>query len=120
LDAAIITGCKNYAPCVVKDKHSVEVPSWNVTFKFKDEVDPLINYVGIRAHEFAVDEKENKNNIKVLEVIEQPFEMQVRFKYEKQSEESDELFWTFKKDSKPFTDAKHLGIKSNNILLLIG
>ena len=120
LDAAIITGCKNYAPCVVKDKHSVEVPSWNITLKFKDEVDPLINYVGIRAHEFDENEKENRNKIKVLEVIEQPFEIQVRFKYENQSEDSEELFWTFKKDSQPFVDAKHLGIKSENILLLIG
>ena len=119
LDAAIISGCRNYAPCVRVDEHTIEVPDWNVKFTLKQEVNENINYVGIRAHEFDENEKENRNNIKIIQAIEQPFEIQIRFKYENQSENSQELLWTFKKDSNAQVNAKHLGIKSENILLLI-
>ena len=119
LDAAIISGCRNYAPCVRLDEHTIEVPDWSVKFTLKQEVNENINYVGIRAHEFEENEKENRNNIKIIQAIEQPFEIQVRFKYKNQSEDSQELLWTFKKDSNAQVKAKHLGIKSENILLLI-
>ena len=118
LETAIITGCKNFAPCIKVDDHTIDIPDWGVKFHIDEVVNEDINYVGLRAHEFEVNEKENKNNIKVLEVIEQPFEIQVRFKYENQIDDSEELLWTLKKDSKPFVSPKHLGIKSNHILLL--
>ena len=118
LSAAIITGCKNYAPCKKIDDHTVEVPYWGINLSLDKKVDDDISYIGIRAHLFDPLEKENNYPIKVLDFIEQPFENQVRFVYEKQKEETSHICWFVDKKIKDASKTKHLGLKSENILLL--
>lgn len=115
LKTAIITGCKNFASCQIKD-NLVHVGEWGVTFKV-NKIDKDVKYVGLRAHSFAPKEKENSFKVKVVDVIEQPFENLVRFKYEGQID-SKLIYYLAPKDGTDYLKIKKLGIKKEDILLL--
>ena len=49
---ALLSGCKNVAPCRAADAHTVTVPDWGVTLRVPGTVPPGVRYAGIRAHSF--------------------------------------------------------------------
>ena len=52
VEAAKLTGCKNFSAAVVKDAHTVEAADWGITLSFEGEVPPDTRYLGYRAHSF--------------------------------------------------------------------
>ena len=116
LKTSIITGCKNNIPCVVHDD-KVSAPSYGIIFQIKG-VDKDIKYIGLRAHHFSAKEKENSYPIRVIDVVEQPFENLVRFRYENQSDDTEPIYYLAPKDGTDYTKLKKVGIKTKDILLL--
>lgn len=116
LKTSIITGCKNNFECVVL-KDEVSIPAFGISYKVKN-VDKDVKYVGLRAHHFSPNEKENSYPIKVIDVVEQPFENLVRFKYENQSEDSEPIYYLAPKDGTDYSKIKKIGIKSEHISFL--
>ena len=52
IEAAKLTGCKNFSDAVVIDPHTVEAVTWGVTLRFEKEIPDNIRHLGYRAHYF--------------------------------------------------------------------
>ncbi|MCT0252741.1 molybdate ABC transporter permease subunit [Synechocystis sp. CS-94] len=51
LSIAQLTGCKNYSPIQVIDRHTVRALEWNCTLQTTEPVYPQQTHIGIRAHQ---------------------------------------------------------------------
>ncbi len=70
--AALLTGCKNIAPCEMRTPTQVHIPQWGITLEIPvQEAAP--SYVGIRMHDIAFGEGENTIRCQVVSEIENPF-----------------------------------------------
>ena len=116
LKTAIITGCKNYEKCE-KNKDGLFVPNWGITFRVKDNIDE-INFVGIRAHSFKLEKADNTFDIEVVDIIEQPFENLIRFRFANQDKNTDLIYFLTKKDNTDYFKIKKIGLNKEDILLL--
>ena len=116
LQASILSGCKNHDSISIKDDKII-FDNWGLSIKKSKDITDDICYVGVRAHSFSPDEKENSNEIIIKEVMEQPFEKLVVFRFKNQKEGSRNLYWLTDKstDTKKVT---RLGFKTSKILLL--
>ena len=119
IEAAQINGCKNIADAVKTGDREVFVPSWNIHLKTEKPVKDSLCAVGIRAHYFYPQEKQNSFRIKLIREMEEPFEWVSEFRYEGQDEASPALWWRYPKDARPETMPKCLGVSPENVLLLI-
>ncbi len=118
LEASILTGCKNNVACSIIDEHTIFVPDWNITFNF-DRCVPLdTKYIGIRAHSFSSIEKENRHSIVLDEIVSEPFEYLVRFRFLEQNPSSPEVLYRLSKKDMTTLDIKALGVKNEDILFL--
>ncbi|MBE6053759.1 MAG: ATP-binding cassette domain-containing protein [Clostridium sartagoforme] len=59
-EAAILTGCKNISRCNVLYKNKIQALDWNITLEVEEPVNYKANYIGIRAHNFKIVDKEEK------------------------------------------------------------
>ena len=116
LQSAILTGCKNYAKVEQIDKNTVKIPSWGIEYKV-NKADEEFNYIGVRAHKFSPDIKENSKPIIIKEVVEQPFEKLVLFRFENQEEDSPDIYWITNKEQ-DVSKIKKLGISKDDIIPL--
>ena len=116
LGSAILTGCKNFDKVEVSDNYIIKCQNWRINVK-KTQCDKDIKYIGIRAHSFSPTEKENSNEIIIKEVLEQPFEKLVVFRYKNQKEGSKDLYWLTDKTTET-KKVSRLGFKTSKILLL--
>lgn len=114
LRSAIISGCKNYTECVVKDNR-VYIPVWGISLAMKNIPDD-IKYVGIRAHAFTSEKTKEMFDIEIIDVMEQPFEKLMRFKFKNQLDKN-YLYWELNKDV-DVSKVKRIGINNEDILLL--
>lgn len=118
LQASILTGCKNNVACSRIDDHTLFVPEWNLTFKFTEAVPSDTKYIGIRAHDFSIEEKENSHKIIINEIDSEPFEYLIRFHYENQDKSTPEILFRIAKKENMSLDFDSLGVKSRNIIFL--
>ena len=118
--AAVLTGCKNIAPAVRIDAHTVEVPDWGVRLKAAQEVGDGLRAVGLRAHYFGPAAAQNRFPVRYVEEMEEPFETIIQFRYAGQKEDSPPLWWRLPKDKRPTLFPEELGIAAANVLLLYG
>ncbi len=118
LQASILTGCKNNAPCQIIDNYTIFVPSWNITLKSDKVVPSDTKYVGIRAHSFSPNETENNYPIEVLEVISEPFEYLICFRYLSMDSTNEHILYRVSKNKINTISIKSLGVKSSNLLFL--
>ena len=118
LEAAIITGCKNYAPCEKASNTSVFVPDWGITLETEKIVPMGVKYVGIRAHSFEVSRSKSSNRIEIVDIVEQPFENQIRFRFSKQKVSANTICWFVDKENKTALSAKRVSVNPEDILLL--
>jgi molybdate transport system ATP-binding protein len=81
VQASILTGCKNNIPARRVDAHTVEVPDWGVTLETKQEVRQGLRAIGIRAHYFSPDARQNRFPVRFVEEMEEPFEFILQFRY---------------------------------------
>ena len=117
---ASMTGCKNFSRARKIGEYEVEALDWGVGFKTAKPVRDDVAYIGIRAHYFSPNTKQNSHPVKLLGMIEEPFEYIIRFRYAAQPEGSPDLWWRLPKQFRPqnVTEGYVLGTAGANVLLL--
>ena len=117
---ASMTGCKNFSRARKAGEYEVEALDWGVSFTTAKPVRDDIAYIGIRAHYFSPNTKQNSHPVKLLGKIEEPFEDIIRFRYTEQPEGSPDLWWRLPKQFRPqnVSEDYALGTSSANVLLL--
>ncbi len=118
LEASILTGCKNNVACKIIDEHKLYVPSWDITFTFDKAIPCDTKYIGIRAHSFSENEKENAYPINIVDIVSEPFEYLIRFRYLSQNSKTPEILYRVSKNAISNLNIKQIGVKSDDILFL--
>ena len=117
---ASMTGCKNFSRARKIGEYEVEALDWGVGFTTAKPVRDDVAYIGIRAHYFSPNTRQNSHPVKLLGKIEEPFEDIIRFRYAAQPEGSPDLWWRLPKQFRPqnVTEGYVLGTSGANVLLL--
>ena len=78
IEAARLTGCKNYSTAERIDSHHIFAADWGISLRTVQQVPADISWVGIRGHWLMPREEEGENcmPVKVTEYIETTFEHQ--------------------------------------------
>ncbi len=118
VQGAILSGCKNVVKARKKGEYEVEIPDWKVTFRTAKPVGDNIEAIGIRAHYFNTETKENTAEIEWVETIERPFEWTLKFRYKGSNPEAPAVWWRITKEKKPAEFPKRIGITPQDIMLL--
>lgn len=118
LKAAILSGCKNFSQAIKIKEHQVFASDWGIIINFKDEILDDIKYVGVRAHYFSKEKLENEQEIEVLDITEETFNILVRFKFAKQTANSEPLYWKVEKDVLLSKEMTKIYFNSSDVLLL--
>ena len=100
------------------DEYHVEVPAWGVTFETAEPVRDNLKAIAIRAHYFNQNSRKNSNEIVISEVLDEPFETTVLFRFRNQNGESQDIWWKMSKERLPHERSLAVGIAPANILLL--
>lgn len=80
--AAQLTGCKNIFPIKRIDSHTVSIESWNKTLTLAVEVPSDCHYIGIRAHDFLLEDTGmNQLSVEYIGNQQTPFEQNAWFVY---------------------------------------
>ena len=85
LQAARLTGCKNFSTVQKMGKHSIYAVDWDLMLQTKDVVPDDVTHVGIRGHwmKGSSEGGENRMEVEVVEYIETTFEHQYLLKNKK-------------------------------------
>lgn len=116
--AAILTGCKNFSPVVKMDDHTIFCSDWGIKIVLKQEISDDVTHVGIRAHYFSLDKKENVNEIEVLEINEETFNNLIIFKFKHQLKNTEPLYWKVDKDIDVNKNTTSVSFSNSDVLLL--
>ena len=116
---AVLTGCKNVVRAEKDSPQGIFVPEWGVHFDTGRDVADETAYVGIRAHYFGPDIAENSNRIRITDILEQPFEWVVKFRYENQADSSEPVWWRLPKTEKFDESVDRIGVMGKDVLDLI-
>lgn len=119
---AMMTGCKNIAKAHRVDEFSVEVPDWGLRLRTARPVRENLCAVGVRAHYFSANSSQNSFPVRILDMVEEPFEDIIRFRYRSQADGTPDLWWRIPKQYRLQDRAKNgdfsLGVVPANVLLL--
>jgi len=115
---AMMTGCKNIAAAFACGEYEVEVPDWGIRLQTGQPVKENLRAVGVRAHYFNPKSQKNAFPVKILNIVEEPFEDIIQFRYAEQKENTPDLWWRLPKEYRPQNDQLMLGIAPANVLLL--
>ncbi len=115
---ASMTGCKNIESAVKVDEHHVDVPAWGIRLEIAEPIRDGLKAVGIRAHYFNQNSRQNCNEIVITDVFDEPFETTILFRFQNQDVESPSVWWRLPKDRVPRERRLSIGIAPVNILLL--
>jgi len=112
--AARLTGCKNFSRAEKRSKYEIYANDWNVTLLLEQEVADNVGYVGIRAHYLKTLNKKSDDLTKseelklprnaiepeLLEVIEDPFEINIFIRNKNRSCDTNEnkIWWKLSKE----------------------
>ena len=114
---AVLTGCKNIVAAERAGETQVYIPEWELTLETGRKVAEGLSAIGIRAHYFGRDIAENTFAVKVLQMIEEPFEWTVNFMYENQNADTKPVTWKIPKGG-DMEFPPRLGVLPENIHLL--
>lgn len=94
LEAARLTGCKNFSSVQKVSRNSIYAVDWDLVLHTKQEVADDVTHVGIRGHWMkpSAAESENCMPVEIVEYIETTFEHQYLVR-NKKSKESSPLWW---------------------------
>lgn len=84
--AAHLTGCKNLAAAEKVDSHTVWVKDWGVALSCADAVEEGLTGIGIRAHYFHPNARQNRLPVLPVNQVEEPFEWVLQFRFPSQKE----------------------------------
>lgn len=116
--AAVLTGCKNIAEAQKTGEHEVIVPEWGIRLTTGKLVRDDLKAVGIRAHDFHPDTKENRFSVRILRETEEPFEWISEFRYEHQAAGSPAVWRRYPREFRTSEPPKQLGVAPADVLLL--
>lgn len=131
--AAKLTGCKNFSKAIKTGEYEVRALDWGVTLKTGKKVSDNVLGVGIRAHDFyPIGTKDGQINqkginiikVKLLEVVEAPFEYNIIFSSSEVSKysQSGRIYWKREKKIGEHLDMEnslwYLSVDVNSILLI--
>jgi molybdate transport system ATP-binding protein len=115
---ALITGCKNITAAVKTGEYEVRVPDWGVRFNTACPVRDNLYAIGIRAHYFSPEIKQNRFPVSFTSETEEPFEYILQFRYKDQADNAPDIWWRIPKENKPGMAPAGLGIEPANVLPL--
>ena len=100
LEAAQITGCKNFSPVKKVDERHFLAQDWGIFLQGACPVKEA-DYVGIRAHYFTPAQEEGENIFPLCraEITESPFEIYVTFFTGKEKAGTEPLWWKISKET---------------------
>ena len=116
--AAVLTGCKNIAEAQKTGEHEVIVPEWGIRLTTGKPVRDGLKAIGIRAHDFHPDTKENCFPVRILRETEEPFEWISEFRYEHQAAGSPAVWRRYSREFRTNEPPKQLGVAPADVLLL--
>lgn len=115
---AAMTGCKNIAAAEKTGEYEVFVPDWGIRLATAVPVRDGLKAVGIRAHYFGAKAAQNRYPVHITDLVEEPFEDIIAFRYEKQKENTPDIWWRLTKENRPKQTELELGTAPANVLLL--
>lgn len=115
--AAHLTGCKNLAAAEKVDDHTVWVKDWGVSLSCADAVEEGLTGIGIRAHYFHPNARQNRLPVFPVNQVEEPFEWILQFRFPSQKEGTPSVWWRIPKEKKPAAFPAELGVAPENVLL---
>lgn len=119
LEAARLTGCKNFSGVEIIDGHHVYAVDWGIHLYTEKKVDTDTLYVGIRGHWMCPADSKGENCLPVMveEYIETPFEYQYLIK-NSEFKQSSALWWMYPKDGRKRKLPSYLYLPPEKIMLL--
>ncbi len=118
LCASMLTGCKNHSQARRLSEYELEAVDWGIRLRTALPLREDLCAVGIRAHYFHPNCKENRFGVRFVREMEEPFEWVIQFRTEGQKEASENLWWRLPKDKRPQSLPEVLGIAPVNVLPL--
>lgn len=115
---AAMTGCKNIASAEKTGEYEVFVPDWGIRLTTAKPVRDGLKAVGIRAHYFGTKAAQNRYPVHITNLVEEPFEDIIAFRYEGQKEGTPDVWWRLTKENRPKSKELELGTAPANVLLL--
>jgi len=115
---AMITGCKNICAAKKTGENKAEVPDWGITLTTARPLRDDLRAVGIRAHYFSPEIKQNRFPVRFTGEMEEPFEYSLQFRYENQKDNSQDVLWLLPKEKKSADVPAMLGVAPENVLPL--
>ena len=116
--AARLTGCKNISRARPVGEHEVEATDWGVRLRTAEPVKYNVTAVGVRANCFTANEKINSGAVRLTGSMEEPFRRIFRFRFDRQPEETEALWWSVSPENAPEEAPGRLGVKPEDVLLL--
>ena len=100
LQAARLTGCKNFSAVQKMGEHSIYAVDWDLMLQTKDVVPDDVTHVGIRGHwmKGSSEGGENHMEVEVVEYMETTFEHQYLLK-NKKGGDCQPMWWTCPKEA---------------------
>ena len=113
-----ITGCKNISAAVKTGEYEVEVPDWGVRLTTARPVREGLCAVGIQAHHFDPETRQNRFPVHFTGETEEPFDYILQFRYKNQAGKTQDIWWHIPKEKKNNPLPANLGVAPENVLLL--
>lgn len=119
LEAARLTGCKNFSSVEIVDEYHVYAVDWGLPLRTKEKVPADTLYVGIRGHWMQPSDTEGENCLPVVadECIETPFEQQYLVKNCEFGDAS-ALWWMYPKGRGERDLPRYLYLPPEKLMLL--
>ena len=118
VEGAVLTGCKNIIPAERSGEHRVSVPEWGVELETAQSVRHGLKAIGIRAHQFGPDIRENRLPVAYSGEMEEPFEVIIQFRYLGQRADTQPVWWRLPRERRPERFPPALGVAPEDVLLL--
>ena len=115
---AILTGCKNIVKARKAGDYEIEIPDWGICLKTSAKIQDNLVGVGIRAHYFEPECRENVFPVSFVQELEEPFERILMFRYKKQKKDIPNVWWRVPKDKGQLRLPEFLGVAPENVLPL--
>ncbi len=116
--AAVLTGCKNIAAAEKTGEREVFVPEWGIHLRTGQTIRSGLTAIGIRAHDFRPEIRENRFSVRTQREIEEPFERICEFRFETQTPGSPPVWWRYSRDARREESPEHLGVLPEKVLQL--
>ncbi len=114
VQVARLTGCKNISKIEIIDDYHLKALDWGIILEVSEKISSTIDYVGIRAHNFAPAVEDGVNVIDTSDstLLEMPFEWQLTL--------ANGLWWRCEKqiDEHELVIPKYIKINPKDIILL--